>query len=68
MVSIREGFAGFWREGPDAGVGGVAEGVKVFFLILLYCGTVCADEEFVVTVVAGYGGGVLRRVGNSVWR
>lgn len=63
MAAVGEGFAGFGREGPEAGVVGVAEGVEVFFvlvvaLLLGYGGTVCAYEEFVVVVAAGDGGGV----------
>lgn len=73
MGAVGEGFAGFGREGPEAGVGGVAEGVEVFFgLVVAFLlgdgGAVCAYEEFVVGVVAGDGGGVARRVGCFVWR
>lgn len=68
MAAVGEGFAGFGREGPEAGVGGVAEGVKVGLLFFFGDGAVCAYEELVVGVVAGYARGVLRGVGDAVGR
>ena len=56
MVAIGEGFLGFGREGPEAGVGVVAEIVR--FDLVFWDGTVFAFEEYVVVVVAG-GIGVL---------
>ena len=64
MGAVGEGFAGFGREGPEAGVGGVAEGMEVrllsvfFFSVLGDVGAVGAYEEFVVVVIAGDAGGV----------
>ena len=72
MATVGESFAGFGRERPDAGVGGVAEGVEVglllVFFFLRYGAVVCAYEEFVVVVVVGDVGGVLRRVGDCSGR
>ena len=72
MAAVGEGFAGFGREGPEAGVGGVAEGVEVDLIILVvllgYGGAVCAYEEFVVVMVAGDVGGVAGKVCGFVWR
>ena len=65
MVAIGEGFLGFGREGPEAGVGVVAEIVR--FDLMFWDRTVFACEEFVIVVVAG-GIGVLCRVGDVVGR
>ena len=64
MSAVGEGFAGFGREGPEAGVGRVAEGVEVellfvfFFFVLGDGRAVGTYEEFVGGVVAGDAGGV----------
>ena len=68
MAAVGEGFAGFGREGPEAGVGGVAEGVEVGLLFFFGDGAVCAYEELVVGVVAGDVGGVSQWVGDAVGR
>ena len=81
MAAVGEGFAGFGREGPEAGVGGVAEGVEVglvvlglkvvlpvLVVLLWYGGAVGAYEEFVVVMVAGDVGGVAGKVCGFVWR
>ena len=60
MSAVGEGFAGFGREGPEAWVGMVAEGVEIVMSIFFlgHGRAVGAYEELVVGVVAGNGGGV----------
>ena len=84
MGAVGEDFAGFWGKGPEAGVGGVAEGVEVELVVVVFgigllvvClvflwdgdyGAVRTDEQLVTAVVSGNIGGVACRVRGFVWR